>query len=283
MNMKGLGDVESTALLTLYCHAIETRSKNPILHDPKAVEIAEKLNETLSGSPKKLDRNLANGKLKHQMVVHIACRAKRYDDYVRDFLKRFPEGVVVNIGCGLDSRFSRIDNGKVIFYDLDLPPMIELKKRFYEETDRYRLIPSSVLDYEWMSQISQHKGPYLFMAEGVFMYLEEDRVKELVLKMQEVFPGSELVCEVINSWCLRGLMGKIAKYKMQKELQLGEGASFQFGIPDSDAMEAWGDGITYLDDWSYFDLKEKKLGPLNLLGKVGFLRKTQWTVHYLLG
>ena len=47
-------------------------------------------------------------------------------------------------------------------------------------------------------------------------------------------------------------------------------------------MEEWNPGITFLDDWSYFDSKEKKLGWLRLAGNVGLFRKTQWTVHYRL-
>ncbi len=65
-------------------------------------------------------------------------------------MQRFPDGVIVNIGCGLDSRFLRIDTGKGIFYDLDLPEIIEIKKDFFDETSRYHLIASSVLDYGWM-------------------------------------------------------------------------------------------------------------------------------------
>ena len=74
-------------------------------------------------------------------VVRIAISAKRYDEYVVEFLKSSPDGVVVNIGCGLDSRFSRIDNGRVRFYDLDLPDVIGIKRRFFEGTDRHRFIP----------------------------------------------------------------------------------------------------------------------------------------------
>ena len=41
------------------------------------------------------------------------------------------------------------------FYDLDLPDVIEIKRRFFEETDRYHFIPSSVLDYDWMAPLLQ--------------------------------------------------------------------------------------------------------------------------------
>lgn len=277
-----IGDVAATSFLTLYCHALETQSKDPILNDPKAVEVTLELNKILSKSKNRLERDLSQGKLKKSMVVHIAVRAKQYDKYVSDFLEKSPEGVVVNVGCGLDSRFSRIDNGKVIFYDLDLPEVIEIKKHFFKETGRYRLIASSVLNYDWMSAVSKHRGPFLFMAEGVFMYLNREDVKSLVLKLQKEFPGSELVCEVTNALLVDTPLKKIVNFKMQREMHLGKGTVFNFGIKGSGEMEEWSPGIKFLDEWSYFDSGEKKLGWLRILGKIGLFRKTQWTVHYKL-
>jgi methyltransferase (TIGR00027 family) len=277
-----IGDVAATSFLTLYCHAIESQSKDPILDDPKAVEITRELNNILSGSENKLNRDLVKGKLKRQMVTHIAIRAKQYDKYVLDFLEHTPDGVVVNIGCGLDSRFLRIDNSRVTFYDLDLPEIIEIKKQFFEENKRYHFISSSVLDHDWMSIVAEHEGPFLFMAEGVFMYLHQEDVQALILKLQSEFPGSELVCEVFNSLWLTKPLKKIMNFKMQKELHLGKDATFHFGIRNSQEMEAWHVGIEFLDDWSYFDSEEKKLGVLKMFRNIEFLRKTQWTVHYKL-
>lgn len=277
-----ISDVAATSFVTLYCHAIESQSKHPILDDPKAVEITLELNKILSGSIKRLSRDLVQGKLKKQLVIHIAIRAKQYDRYVSDFLEHSPDGIVVNIGCGLDSRFLRVDNGRVIFYDLDLPEVIEIKKQFFKENERYHFISSSVLDHEWMSIVAKHKGPFLFLAEGVFMYLHQEDVQSLILKLQSQFPGTELVCEVVNSLWLTKPLKKIMNFKMQKELHLGKDATFHFGIRDSQEMEEWHTGIELLDDWSYFDSEEKKLGLIKIFGKIEFLRKTQWTVHYRL-
>lgn len=130
---KNIGDVASTSFVTLYCHAIETQSEHPVLKDPKSVEITTELNKTLAQSDDLLDRMLVSGTIDRNLVVHIALRAKRYDEYARDFMNRNPRGVIVNIGCGLDSRFLRIDDGTMIFYDLDLPEVIEVRKRFFRK------------------------------------------------------------------------------------------------------------------------------------------------------
>jgi methyltransferase (TIGR00027 family) len=283
MSAHDLGDVAATSLITLYAHAMETQSAEPVLSDPKAVEVAGELSRRLAGSDDPLVRTLVGGSLDPRLVVHIALRAKRYDDYVREFLAKSPGGVVVNIGCGLDSRFLRVDNGRVIFYDLDLPEVIALKREFFEETDRYRFIASSVLDEKWIDRLKVHDGPFLFVAEGVFMYLEADAVKRLVVRLAEEFPGSDLVCEVVNAIWVREPLRSLMQFKLRRELHMGEDAVFRSGLRDGREPEEWHPGIRFLDEWSYFDADEPKLGGLRLFRYSEFLRKTQWTVHYRLG
>jgi O-methyltransferase involved in polyketide biosynthesis len=133
-----INDVSTTLLITLYCRALESQSRDPILNDPKAVEITRQLNPELAKSDNKFYQNLAKGKLDQRLVVHIALRAKRYDRYVKDFLNKSPDGIVVNIGSGLDTRFHRIGNGQVTVYDLDFPEVIEIKKNFLVENPLLR-------------------------------------------------------------------------------------------------------------------------------------------------
>jgi methyltransferase (TIGR00027 family) len=278
-----LPDVAQTGLLTFYCHVVESQNPNPILKDEKAVEISRQLNPILENSSSKLLRNLAKGKIKNELVVHITLRAKKYDEYARTFLEENPDGVLVNIGCGMDSRFLRIDNGRMTCFDLDLPEMIEFKKKFYEETDRYHLIASSVFDDAWMDQVEKiGKQSILFMAEGVFMYLDGEKIKDLVLRLQSCFPGSELVCEVVTEFFTRKPWKKVVALKMNTQLGVGKNAAFTFGLKNSREMESWHSGIEYLDDWSYFDTRHPRLGWVGPMGKMKFMRDVQYTVHYRL-
>lgn len=278
-----ISDVSATSLITLYSHALESQSSNPVLHDPKAVEITQLLNPEFSKSSNTFHQNLAGGKLDKRLVVHIALRARRYDQYVKDFLQHAPNGIVINIGCGLDTRFHRLDDGRVTVYDLDFPEVIAIKKNLLQETDRYHFIPSSVLDFEWMESLSQFKDrPFLFLAEGVFMYLQEAEVKSLVLALQAKFPGAELVCEMFNAFWLKKSLKWMMDVKMRRELHLGKDATFNFGIKDGKDLESWNASIQFLDEWSYFDESEEKLGALKYFKHIELLRKTQWTVHYKL-
>jgi O-methyltransferase involved in polyketide biosynthesis len=140
-------DVEETGILTLYCKAIESQTEDPILYDEKAIEIAGKFDPYLAASGSKLLQRIAARKLDPRVVGHIALRADKNDQYTREFLRRNPDDLVVNIGCGLDPRFFRIDNGKLRFFDLDLPEVIQLKN-FLAESKRYQMIAGSALERE---------------------------------------------------------------------------------------------------------------------------------------
>ncbi|MFA5065930.1 MAG: class I SAM-dependent methyltransferase [Dehalococcoidia bacterium] len=279
-----ISDISSTMLITLYCRALESRSRNPIINDPEAVRIADTINSRLAGSGERLYRDLAQGKLDKKLTTFISLRARRFDDYARAFLSGNPGGTVVNMGCGLDTRFWRIDDGKMGFYDLDLPEVIEIKRKLCREAGRYHMIASSVLDYNWLSLLKNETGgPVLFLAEGLVMYLEKKDVRELVLKLQSSFPGSELVCEVVNESVAHGWLKAAMNMRLQRQLHLGRGAMFLSGIRDGREIESWSPGIRLIDEWSYFDSSEKRLGPARFIGAIPWMRRVQWTVHYKLG
>ena len=41
---------------------------------------------------------------------------------------RNPQAAVVHLGCGLDTRFERVDNGQVEWFDLDIPDVMALRE-----------------------------------------------------------------------------------------------------------------------------------------------------------
>jgi O-methyltransferase involved in polyketide biosynthesis len=229
-------------------------------------------------------RSLASGKISQQLSIHLTLRASKYDVYTRQFLDHSPGGTVINIGCGMDTRFYRVDNGQVHFFDLDLPEVIHFKREFVDEGPRYRLIAASVFDYAWMDQVDREgTKPLLFLAEGVFMYLDPENVRALFIDLRKRFPGSELVCEVINKRWISKSMQPLLRIKMQRQLGIGADATFKFGIADGREPETWSPGIQLIDEWSYFDSKHPKLGLVGFMGRSELFRKTQWTVHYRLG
>lgn len=268
---KALTDVAETLFIPLSCRALETKSENPIIQDPKAIEIFERLGVEVPFQPK-------------QLLVMIAVRTKVFDGCVRDFLSRAPNGVVVNLGCGLDTRFTRVDNGTCQWYDLDLPEVIEIRKRFFEETYRHRSIASSVLDVGWMKALAGAHAdrPFLFLAEGLFMYLNGEDVMSIVLRMREMFPGSELAFETVSAWGARIAGSRAGRRKFRRRFHLGKDAVFNWGMVDSHVPETWHPGIRLLDEWYYLRTKERKWGLYRYLLRIPRFGSIMWIVHYRL-
>jgi len=251
-------------LITLYARAYESTSRNPIISDSKAVEMIELIRKEIAGSKNPIHKKILKNKYNPKLAVTMALRSRRFDRYVVDFLLKYPEGTVINLGCGLDTRFYRTDNGKVIWYDIDFPEVIVIRKRFLEENSRHFFIGSSILDQEWLTQV-RTGGPCLILAEGVFMYLTEADVQGLFKMIQRHLGYAEIVCEVTNRYWVDRMKSPYMQWKFKRQLGMTGGAVFTFGVPDSRYFEGWSQDYHFLDEWTYFDAQEKKLGRIKLL------------------
>ncbi len=276
--------VSETLFLPLYALALDSQRSDPIVDDPGAVALARELNRSLAGSDLRLHRKLVVGDLPATLVTTMALRIRRYDQYVADFLVREPDGVVVNLGCGLDDRRRRVDNGRVRWFDLDLPEVIALRRAYLPETDRMQFLACSVLDLGWLDALPDEPGNrFLFVAEGLFMYLPPQGVRALVTALHDRFPGAELVAEVAHSRIVRIMRGRLGRGKFRRQFGTSGDVAYQFGLQDSHDMEAWAPGLVLLDDWAYFDEDEPRLGWMRPFARWPLFRQAQWTVHYRLG
>lgn len=279
-----LSAVSNTALLTLWARAIEAQSSDPLLVDPTAIAFTEQLRPYLAAEADPFYQQLVANKISRLLVLTLALRAQYFDQTARNFRKRFPRGIIVNLGAGLDTRFERLDDGKVRVIDLDLPPMIALKHQLLWPHPRHELLAASVLDFRWMDALDRYDDPrFLFIAEGLLMYFPEHEVKRLVVTLANRFPGSELTADVFHSRWLRPPRREWVTYKLQRQLNFGPEATFRFGLDSPRAMEKWHPHIHFLAEWSFLDAHERKLGILRWFRHLRPLRYIQFMVHYQLG
>lgn len=226
-----------TLLIPLYSKATESRRPNPIFVDEKAQEILSQA-----------DYDFAHLRVPRKTSISLCIRANKLDDYTRRFLADHPQSVVIHLGCGLDSRCLRVDHEKAEWYDLDMPQVIELRRKFYEESPTYHLIPSSVTDLSWTDAVSTQGRPVLVVAEGLLMYLKEEDVKALFLRLKEVFPGCHLACDVFSVLTAR----RVKDMSSLKQT----GAVIQWGIDDAGAIEKWAPGIRLKEEWYFAQAEE---------------------------
>jgi O-methyltransferase involved in polyketide biosynthesis len=261
---QGLSGVAETLLLTLYIRAMESQRPDALLKDEKAVALVNQMSYDF-------DR-VRQVHMDEDDKVTVILRNREFDRYARDFLECHPEAVVVHIGCGLDSRFERVDNGQVEWYDLDLPEVIGLRRKLIgDEGERYHLLGCSVLEPAWLEAVRAHRGsPFLVLAEGVFMYFTEAQVKSLVFTLRDHFPGAELVFDAWRPF----------------EIWLGNfvlGGLLRWGFWRGQELESWGNGICLLDEWGYFDQPEPRLDSFRWMAPIFRLFKPMRVFHFQLG
>ena len=271
LNLSGLAE---TLLIPLYNRAMESQRPDAMLKDEKAVALVKRMSYDFDRV-----RQIPMTELLKVMRIMFT---REMDRYARDFLSRHPEAVVVHIGCGLDSRFERVDNGQVEWYDLDLPGVIDLRRKFIgDEGDRYHLLACSVLEDAWLEAVSAHSmrlhspRPFLFLAETVFIYFMEAQVKSLVLKLRGHFPGAELV---FDAW--KPFEVWLGNRYLSNSLFTG---LLHWGLWRGQEIEGWGDGIHLLDEWGFFDRPEPRMDSFRWMAPIFRLFKPMGIFHFQLG
>ncbi|MFI6012281.1 class I SAM-dependent methyltransferase [Streptomyces sp. NPDC051243] len=179
-----LGTVQETLLIPLYGRAVETRKQDAALRDPRAEEIVASIDYDFT----RFD-DLPS-------LIGTVLRTSLFDRWVADFLAAQPTGTVVEIGTGLNTRYERVDNGQARWFDLDLPDVIELRRRFVTDSGRRTMLAASVTDETWTEAVvAQSDGPYFFAAEAVLPFLEEGDVRHVIDLLADRFPGSLLALD----------------------------------------------------------------------------------------
>jgi len=194
-----LTGVSETALLTLQVRAHEARRPDSIIDDPMAIQLADSI-----------DYDFA--KFGFSRRQDMAVRAMAYDRNTRRYLVDHPKATVVALAEGLQTSFYRLDAAGVgdqfQWLTVDLPPMIELRRKLLPASDRVRMCAQSALDFSWMDEVETEHGVFI-TAEGLLMYLTPDDALGLIRDCAARFPGGQMMFDSVPHWfsrrTLRGL------------------------------------------------------------------------------
>ena len=150
-----LSNESKTLFIPLYGKAMMSKNKL-FINDPKAEEIISKVNF-----------NFDNLKQSKWLSMYMAVRAKIIDEICNRFITQNSTTTVIHLGCGLDSRYLRVNNDNISWYDVDFQSVIDLRKQFYAETENYKMIGKSVTDLTWLDEINLDNQSVLIVAEGL--------------------------------------------------------------------------------------------------------------------
>ena len=190
-----MNSVNKTLYIPLYGKAYVSR-RGLLLEDKKAEEIW-----SAEGFP-------LRGKAKSKWLAYnMAMRSAVFDRWLEEKQRELPGAVVLHVGCGLDSRILRVGDRDHQWYDVDFPEVIEERKRYFEETETYHMIPSDIRDMQWLSQIPRGSDAIIVM-EGISMYLPVGELKAVLRQWKEYFGETRIL---MDSYTVFG--AKASKYK----------------------------------------------------------------------
>lgn len=212
-----------TMLQSFYARAKYSRKKNANFYDAKAIELVGKIDYDFSKAEK--DSTMSNG---------VIARTIVFDELVKDFINKNPDCTVVNIACGLDTRFYRMDNGRITWYNVDLSETIEVRDAIYHESGRVSTIGISATDPAWADKVTK-RGKMLFIIEGLSMYLTSDENAQMLSIIRDKFDNATVLMECLaKKW--------VNKERTEKSIQ-DTGAKFVFGADTFDDLGKAADGF----------------------------------------
>ena len=123
----------------------------------------------------------------------LAAIAKHIDDKIRAYVAEHPKASVIDLGAGLDTTYYRVDNGSIRWYDLDLPSVIDLRRRLIPETARSTCMAKSLLDFNWLDDIPDTTNGVFLVAAGVLIFFQESELESFFSSLADGLPGAEIV------------------------------------------------------------------------------------------
>jgi O-methyltransferase involved in polyketide biosynthesis len=116
--------------------------------------------------------------------------------------------------------------------------------------------------------------PFLFLAEGVFMYFKEVQVKSLIRMLHERFPEAELVFDAYSPFLRWSHNIKVTRTRI--------GSPLHWDLKHPQELERWSDGIRLLDERYPFQYPEPRLRGALKMRLVPFLATGIGIFHYQL-
>ena len=242
-----LKGVQETLLMPLWGRAFESKKDQPLLVDLEAVRIIDQIDYNFDE---------IENKVNPLSRLSWVSRSIYFDQKIKEFLKEFPYGTIINIGCGLDTTYERVNNGKSNWYELDFPEVIEIRKKVIQEYSNRTFLPYSVFDSKWYTKI-ENKENVLIMLAGVIYYFEEIDVKKIFESFRTNFHNPQVVFDYSS---MKGM--QIANKKVIEDGGMDKNAYLKWGIDHIEIIEKWNLGIKVNENMKMFHEHKKKY-PIN--------------------
>ena len=177
-----MNEVNNTLFIPLYGKAKVSR-QGIILKDPAAERIWSAESFPIRGKSRS-----------RWLAYNMAMRARVFDDWTDAMLRKHPEALVIHIGCGLDSRFERVQSFYSNWVDCDLPEVIDIRKKYYDESDRYHMMALDASEPRQIGNLPESDTAIVAL-EGLTMYLTNDEVRDLFRALETRYRNVRILAD----------------------------------------------------------------------------------------
>lgn len=246
--------VQETLIIPLYSRKIAKEKFPDLINDKISENIIGKIDYDFSDKEK-----FFNSTVGLYGALEVAQREFDLECEIKEYLEKREDASVVNLGCGLNDLFSRVNNGKCKGYNLDFEDVIKTREELLKKAENEFNIACDLNDYSWFEKIEKDKG-VIFVASGVFYYFKKEQVKNLFVKMSEYFKCGVLAFDSCNKTGLKMLL------RLLKTIDMKEVGSY-FCISDNlEELKSWSDNFENVSGKSYMN-GYRKLKDIRLLYK----------------
>src|SRR5690554_1563107 len=236
-----LGAIQETLLLPLTARVMESKKRNGIINDPKSLEVARNINFNY----RELGRRMSEFG-----VFGLAARAYKFDIIIQDFLKEHPKGKILTLGAGLDTSYYRCDNGEALWFDLDLDDSLNLRQQLLPPpNERVTYIKKSLFDISWMDDVGSAENGLLILVPGVFPYLEEKDIKNLIKISAKKLTGAKMVFDAVSHFGAF-VIGQLIYASGMKDAHL------RWKILEAKDIEKWSPNISVTSEPFFKDISK---------------------------
>lgn len=229
-----LNGVQETLLIPLIAKANETKKSDRKINDPKAVEMASKIDYDFS----KFEKTMS--------LDGVIARTRILDREIQKYIDTYPDALCISVGCGLDTRYQRLNRRKISWINLDFPDVIKLRKQLLFEGKNVHYIEKSALDASWIDEVPVMYDHVLIILEGILMYFTQEEVIQLFCMLHNHFKNCTIFAEIMNPF--------IATQTKHHDTVKKTNAQFHWGVKSGKDMERLCEDLVCVNEWNLTDI-----------------------------
>ena len=194
---------QKTLFVPLISRARESERVDGLIFDRMAIDVIHRL--PLSLSKMKIDSLSYTSSVGRTMILD-----RKVTTLVNQVLSLDEKVMVVNMGCGLCSRFERLwgnfHTSNILWVNVDMEPVIQLKNTIMPYSGNstfYKNMVGSVIEkqtYDTLSDMQHEFGAQrvIFIAEGLFFYFSHEDLARIFSLVEHAFTHVDILFETAN-------------------------------------------------------------------------------------